>query len=90
MQEEEPFRVHIVAADERIPKFYMAVLEHADMQAMAMSDPMKVLDAISDFRPELVLMDQYIPEIEGQDARYRHPSRSRIPIHLDYIPFGQK
>ena len=64
-QEEDPFRVLIVDDDERISEFYMAALEHAGMQAMALSNPMKVLDALSDFRPELVLMDQYMPEIEG-------------------------
>ncbi|MBT5495243.1 MAG: response regulator [Alphaproteobacteria bacterium] len=66
-QEEEPFRVLIVDDDERISEFYIAVLEHTGMQAMALSDPMKVLDALSDFRPELVLMDQYMPEIEGRE-----------------------
>ncbi len=66
-QEEEPFRVLIVDDDERISEFYTTVLEHAGMQAMALADPMKVLDALSDFRPELVLMDQYMPEIEGRE-----------------------
>ena len=37
------------------------------MEAMALSVPMKVLDALSNFRPELVLMDQYMPEIEGRE-----------------------
>lgn len=66
-REEEPFRVLIIDDDERIAEFYTAVLEHAGMQAMALSDPMKVLDALSDYRPELVLMDQYMPEIEGRE-----------------------
>ncbi|MBG04183.1 MAG: hypothetical protein CMM59_08910 [Rhodospirillaceae bacterium] len=66
-QEEEPFRVLIVDDDERISEFYVTVLQHAGMEAMALSDPMKVLDALSDFRPELVLMDQYMPEIEGRE-----------------------
>jgi len=66
-QEEEPFRVLIVDDDERISEFYVAVLEHAGMRVMALTDPMKVLDALSDFRPELVLMDQYMPEIEGRE-----------------------
>lgn len=66
-REEEPFRVLIVDDDERISEFYTTVLEHAGMQAMALTDPMKVLDALSDFRPELVLMDQYMPDIEGRE-----------------------
>ena len=37
------------------------------MEAIALSDPMKALDALSDFYPELVLMHQYMPEIKGRD-----------------------
>ncbi len=65
--EEEPFRVLIVDDDERIAEFYSTVLEHAGMQAMALNNPMNILDALSDFRPELVLMDQYMPKIEGRE-----------------------
>ena len=66
-QEEEPFRVLIVDDDERISEFYATVLKHAGMNVMAITDPMSVLDALSDFRPELVLMDQYMPNIEGKE-----------------------
>ena len=66
-QEEEPFRVLIVDDDERIAEFYSTVLEDAGMQAMALKNPMNILDALSDYRPELVLMDQYMPEIEGRE-----------------------
>ena len=33
---------------------------------MALSVPIKVLDALSNFHPELVLMDQYMPKIKGR------------------------
>lgn len=66
-QEEEPFRVLIVDDDERISEFYATVLKHAGMKVMTVSNPMKVLEALSDFRPELVLMDQYMPEIDGRE-----------------------
>ena len=65
-QEEEHFSVLIVD-DERISEFYVTVLQNAGMEAMALSDPMKALDALSNFYPELVLMDQYMPKIEGRD-----------------------
>ncbi len=64
-QEEKPYRVLIVNDDEQISEFYVTLLQHAGMEAMALSVPMKVLDALSNFRPELVLMDQYMPKIEG-------------------------
>ena len=51
-QKEEPFRIFIVDDDNRISEFYLAVLEHASKQAIALSDPIKVLEALSDFHPE--------------------------------------
>ena len=66
-QEEKPYRVLIVIDDEQISEFYVTLLQHAGMEAMALSVPMKVLDALSNFRPELVLMDQYMPKIDGRE-----------------------
>ena len=66
-QEEELYRVLIVNDDEQISKFYVTLLQHAGMEAMALIVPMKVLDALSNFRPELVLMDQHMPKSEGRE-----------------------
>ena len=88
-QEEEPFRVLIVDNDERISEFYMIVLEQAVMQAMALSKPMKVLDVLSDFRPELVLMDQYMPEIEGRELGAVIRQEAAF-LSIPIVPFGGK
>ena len=37
------------------------------MEATALYDPIKLLDVISDFRPEIILMEQYIRGIEGRE-----------------------
>ena len=66
-QEEKPYHVLIVNDDEQISEFYVTLLQHAGMEAMALSVPIKVLDALSNFRPELALMDQYMPKIEGRE-----------------------
>ncbi len=58
LQEEEPFRMRIVGNEECITEFYSTILEHAGMQATALDNSVNVLDALSDFQPELVLMDQ--------------------------------
>ncbi len=63
--EEKPYGNLIVNDDEQISEFYVTLLQHAGIVAMTLSVPMKVLDALSNFRPELVLMDQYMPKIEG-------------------------
>ena len=66
-QEEKPYRVLIVNDDEQISGFYVTLLQHAGMEAMVLNVPMKVLDALSNFRPELVLMDQYMPKSDGRE-----------------------
>ena len=65
-QAEKPFRVLIVDEDERNAEFYSTALNHAGKRSIALNKPMNVLDAL-DFRPELVLMDQYMSEIEGRE-----------------------
>ncbi len=66
-QEEKSLRVLFVDDDEQISEFYVTLLQHAGIVAMTLSVPMKVLDALSNFRPELVLMDQYMPKIDGRE-----------------------
>ena len=65
-QEEKSLRVLFVDDDEQISEFYVNLLLHGGMEALALSDPMKVLDALYNFRPELVHIDQYMPENEGR------------------------
>ena len=66
-QSVKPFRVLIVDDNEPISKDYVSNLRQAGMEATALYDPIKLLDVISDFRPEIILMEQYIRGIEGRE-----------------------
>lgn len=81
--EEEPFRVLVVDDDPRITVYYRAVLEAAGIEALTVTDPLQALRALSEFRPELVLMDLYMPDCEGRElaaAIRQEPAFDSIPI----------
>ncbi|MEC8135855.1 MAG: hypothetical protein VXX79_03970 [Pseudomonadota bacterium] len=50
-QEEKPYRVLIVNDDEQISEFYVTLLQHAGMEAMALSVPMKPFGSSFQFSP---------------------------------------
>ncbi|MGE4220793.1 MAG: diguanylate cyclase [Alphaproteobacteria bacterium] len=81
--EEEPFRVMVVDDDPRISRYYRAVLETAGIEALTVTEPMQALRALSEFRPELVLMDLYMPDCAGRElaaAIRQEPAFDSIPI----------
>lgn len=47
--------------------FASRILENAGMETRAVGDPLQVLDAIEAFRPDLVLMDLHMPEVDGME-----------------------
>lgn len=65
--EAEPFRVLIIDDDESLARHTELVLQGADMQTQLAIDPMQVLTALDDFSPELILLDLYMPECNGQE-----------------------
>ncbi|MGA7980024.1 MAG: EAL domain-containing protein [Chromatiaceae bacterium] len=63
----ERYRVLIVD-DEPVPALFAArVLEKAGMDTMTVGDPLQVLDALGVFRPDLLLMDLYMPKASGAE-----------------------
>lgn len=64
----EPFRVLIIDDDDSLARHTELVLQGAGMQTFVLTDPMKVLDALDDFSPELILLDLYMPECTGSEV----------------------
>jgi len=73
-----PARVLMVEDDRIVARHVAAVLRHAGIETEVVFDPAALLDTISDFRPDLVLMDMGLPGCTGlelagvlrQDSRY--------------------
>jgi len=62
---ERPYRVAIVEDEAGLASFYQLVLEHAGMETRVVHQPSKLLDIMSGFDTDLILMDLYMPECNG-------------------------
>lgn len=67
-QAPEPFRVLVVDDMKVLAEHYALVLRHAGMQVKVVTDINDLLEVLSDFQPELILMDIYMPECSGLEA----------------------
>jgi diguanylate cyclase (GGDEF)-like protein len=79
----DDFRILIVDDDVSTAKYTEVILQGAGMVAEIVTDPMLVLEKLDDFGPELILMDLYMPECNGQELAIvvrQQESFSTIPI----------
>lgn len=80
---ERPFRVVIAEDDDPLSSFYQATLEHAGMETRVIRRPSKLLDTLSGFDPDIIIMDLYMPECTGLDLAQivrQFPGYTTIPI----------
>lgn len=64
-QVQESFRVLIVDDNPTVLFYHAAILERADMTVKTISDPMRIMDTLLEFNPDLILMDLYMPACNG-------------------------
>ena len=60
-----PYRVLVVDDQEVAALFATRVLEKAGMQVRALADALTLLEALAEFRPDLILMDLHMPGADG-------------------------
>lgn len=74
----------VIAEDERtLGHFYQMTLEHAGMDVRVVNEPSKLLDAISGFDPDLIIMDVYMGECTGLELAQivrQFPAYTTVPI----------
>ncbi|HSH54038.1 MAG TPA: diguanylate cyclase [Methylotenera sp.] len=63
----EPYRVLIMDDTEALAEHYAYTLKLAGMLTEVVTDPMSILSHLADFRPDLVLMDMYMPGCTGSE-----------------------
>lgn len=66
-RQDEPYRVLVVDDDPFIARFHAEILTAAGLSVEVVAEPPKLLDHLADFRPELILMDFYMPDIDGRE-----------------------
>ena len=65
--EPEPFRVLVIDDEPTIANYHSAILEQAGMVTRLLHEPAESLDVLAEFKPDLVLMDMYMPQCNGHD-----------------------
>ena len=64
----DPFKILIVDDDREAALYHGLILENAGMTVDTVQRPESVLDAVGSFRPDLVLMDMYMPGCSGREV----------------------
>jgi diguanylate cyclase (GGDEF)-like protein len=64
---EEPYRILIVEDEPIAANYFAETLQHTGMHTMVVTDPMEVMQPLADFRPDMILMDMYMPGCNGLD-----------------------
>lgn len=64
---QEPYRVLVVDDSQSQARYIDTVLKKAGMQPLTITDPMKVLLALEEFHPEIIIMDMYMPGCTGME-----------------------
>ena len=60
-----PLRVLIVDDDPEITEFCTTILEARDLVAMSINDPLKAVDAMQGFNPDVIVLDIEMPDCDG-------------------------
>ncbi|MDG4582791.1 MAG: diguanylate cyclase [Candidatus Competibacter sp.] len=82
----QPYRVLIVEDTRELAEHYAEVLRAAGMEAWVVTEPSRLLDALATFKPELVLMDLYMPECSGVEiARVIRQDASYLAVPIVYL-----
>jgi diguanylate cyclase (GGDEF)-like protein len=61
------YRIMIVDDDPSQADFAAAILRKADMETCVVTEPLQVLKTMDAFRPDLILMDLYMPDADGME-----------------------
>lgn len=67
LAESEPYRVLIVDDDAELSQLHAAILQQHGMTGRVVNDPMQILKHLVGFKPDLVLLDMYMPGCNGHE-----------------------
>lgn len=79
----EPYRVLIIEDDAPLAAYYSITLNQAGMTTTVVTDPLQVMAPLVEFRPDLILVDMYMPGCDGLELAAvirQQPAYVGIPI----------
>lgn len=62
-----PYRILIIDDDADLANHFRLVLNAANMEVLVLSKPETLIDAVSGFHPEMILMDMHMPGYSGPE-----------------------
>ena len=65
--EERAYRVMVVDDDERLAELYGLILRNAGFEVETLSQPLRLLERLGAFQPDVLLLDVYMPEASGPE-----------------------
>ncbi len=81
-----PFRILIIDDEPLLADYHATILRQADMETAVVTDPERALETLIDFRPELILMDVYMPGCSGMElANLIRQDETYIDIPIVYL-----
>jgi diguanylate cyclase (GGDEF)-like protein len=85
-REAEPYRVLIVDDDPEQVAFNSMVLERAGMLTTSATDPSQVISLLVETRPDIILMDMYMPSCTGPElAGILRQNEAFAPIPIIFL-----
>ena len=85
-EEPEPYRVLIVDDSKTQAKISALCLAQAGIKARTVNNPFDVLHAINEYRPDLLLLDLYMPECTGLElAQVIRQMRAFVSLPIAYL-----
>lgn len=77
------FKVLIIDDDKISSEYCSAILEHAGIKVYVLDNPLNVFEYVINFDPDVILLDMYMPSIDGFEMASiirQHQSFASIPI----------
>lgn len=85
-EEAEPYRIMIIDDDPYLSEMYSSILSEAGMETRTLNDPMQALPILSEFKPDLILMDMYMSGCNGMElARAIRQMEAYISIPIVFL-----
>lgn len=67
-QPQDPYRVLVVDDDPQVAEGLALILRNAGMLAHSLADPLQILGALAETRPDLLLLDMHMPACTGKEV----------------------
>jgi diguanylate cyclase (GGDEF)-like protein len=85
-QQPEPCRILLIDDEPEMASYHSIILQEAGMVTHQICEPSRVLEVLQEFRPDMVLMDMYMPECSGRDlARLIRQVPDYISLPIVYL-----